>query len=209
MSERRQILRRVAAILFFALILATVLSFFIAPQIRDARIRAALGIPDARVTDTARSPYLYINESGEATLYPDGCGDMTELVLPEAINGITVKTFFVHGLEKPSRIKTLVLPRTFEAGSRNFTAEGWQSLETVIVPDGVKDISYMRFKDNPCLAAVYIPRSVTSVYSIMLKDQPELTVIHYAGTEEEWRALGWAAAHIADTRQIVYGSVAP
>ena len=84
MDKKRKLLRTVSATCVLLLMLGTLLSFFFAPRIADARTRKELGLPeDAFVTDTARSPWICLDENGSATLYGDKMGGRTTLKIPE------------------------------------------------------------------------------------------------------------------------------
>ena len=204
-----QALRRVSALLILLLMVGTLLCRFILPPIEDAREREKYGMPDARVTDTARTPYLCASEDGVATFFADVGGHLETLVVPEIVNGVAVKTLSLGRTSgKPQNVKTLILPRTCEPVSGyHLTIESWAALQTVVIPEGVTDTSTLRLKENKSLTAVYMPRSMEKVYKNLLEKQGEGTVLHYAGSEEEWLSLGTAAKHIAETRTVVYHSV--
>ena len=204
-----QALRRVSVLLVFLLMVGTLLSHFVLPSIEDERARKKYGLPDARVTDTARTPYLCVNEVGQAAFAPDVCGDLETLVVPEIINGIVVRNFSLSRIAgQPERIRTLVLPRTYDptVGGQHLMIDSWDSLKTIVVPEGVQDVSMVRLTDNASLKDVYLPRSIERVYKDLLDKQGEGTVLHYAGSEEEWLALGSSAKYIAEHETVVYHS---
>ena len=209
MDGKRRILQHIALACVLLLLVGTLLSYFIIPRISDAKTRRALALDDgAFVTDTARSPWIYINEEGGVTVYGDRTVGMKTLVFPRAVNGIKVeKLEFV--IVKSSRIETVVIPKGLQAKNfLNWRLRDLTSLKTLILEEGVDDLTGCSAGSLPTLTAVYLPRSLTKIPSNLLKDDATAT-LYYAGTEEEWRALGDAAGKLLKKHTVVFETPVP
>ena len=207
MTENKKRLQICAAGAILLLMVGTFLSFFIAPVIEDARVREALGDPNATVTDTARSPWIYTGEQSVFYLYLDKIPFADTIVVPEITNGYPNKSFSY--VEQPVlHVKTLVLPKTvtFWAVKKGFCTD-WIALERVVFSDGIKEIPAMPFRNVPALREIYFPASLTRAPNMTVPEEiaAQLTV-HYAGTEEQWYALGNYAKAIAETYTMCYES---
>ena len=207
MSENKRRLQILSAGAVLLLMLGTLLSFFIRPFVEDAKVREALGDPDVTVTDTARSPWIYTSEQSVFYLYPDKIPFCETVVVPTVTNGHLNKSFSY--LEYPVvRVKTLVLPHTvtFWALQKPFCND-WTALECLVFSDGIEELPPVNFGNVPALKAVYLPASITYFKGLTVPDTvaAQLTV-HYAGTEEEWLALGAAAEKVAASYTMQYES---
>ncbi len=206
MEARRYKLQKICALCALALIFATLLSFFLATPMKDAITRKRLGLPeDAYVTDTARSPWIYVNEEGVIYLNPESAPLMTEMVLPDAVNGIRLKKF-VGG--NKAGIKKLTMPKYLTVNEGMVYMQTWAHLETMIFPEGVEDISKLDAFEMPKLTAVYLPRSLRYIYEDVFR-RCENVVLYYAGTESEWLALGASARKLLARRTIVFDTPVP
>lgn len=206
MEAKRPKLQKVCALCVLAIILLTLLSFFIAPPIKDAITRKNLGLPDdAFVTDTARDPWIYVNEKGELYLNFDKTPTVTEVVLPDAVNGVRLKRF-VGGSH--ANIKKLTMPKYLTVNEEMTYMQTWDYLETIIFPEGVEDISKLDVFGMPVLTAVYLPRSLKSIYGDIFRRCEDAT-LYYAGTEEEWLAMGKSARELLAKRRIVFETPVP
>ena len=206
MEAKRPKLQKVCALCVLAIIFATLLSFFVVPPIKDAMTRKKLGLPaDAYVTDTARAPWIYVNEVGEIYLHPEMAPTVTEMVLPDAVNGVRLKRF-VGGSR--ANIKKLTMPKYLTVNEQMTYMQTWDHLETIIFPEGVEDISKLDVFGMPVLAAVYLPRSLKSIYGDIFR-RCENATLYYAGTEEEWLAMGKSAKELLAKRRIVFETPVP
>ena len=204
MDGKRRRLQHVALFCISLLLVGTFLSFFIAPHIKDARTRRTLGLPDdAFVTDTARSTWVYVNDEGGMTLYADRMIGMNTLRIPLAVNGVQSKQL-LSVLGDAKSLHTLIVPVGVVA--KNFVR--WPlreltELKTVVFEDGFLDLSDCTTGSLVSLEAIYLPRSVEKISSRFVKDEADVTV-YYAGTEEEWRALGTGAEKLAKNHTVVF-----
>ena len=204
MDAKRRRLQYIALSCMLLLLVGTFLSFFIAPRIADAQARKKYGLSDdAFVTDTARSPWVYIDEAGQITLYGDKMVGMTTLRIPNAVNGIaSVKLGFI--LSDCRSIQTVIIPRTVVAKDFvNWRLRDFSALETLVLEEGVTDLSGCSTGSLAALRAIYIPRSAQSIPSALIKEGAAVTV-YYAGTEEEWLALGKGAEAILARYTVVF-----
>ena len=204
MNAKRRHLQYIALFCMLLLLVCTFLSFFIAPRIADAHTRKKYGLPeDAFITDTARTPWVYIDEEGGITLHGDKMIGMTTLYIPSAVNGIKTQALAAIAGNN-AKIKTLVIPAGVEA--KNFAK--WHlcdftSLEAVVFEEGITDISGCSLSSSVALERVYLPRSIKTLSTGFLKSEAPVTIC-YAGTEEEWLALGGDAKKLCDRYTIVF-----
>ena len=203
MDGKRRRLRVVALFAMLLLLVGTFLSFFIAPRFVDARTRETLGLPeDAFVTDTARSPWVYINETGAITLYGDKMLSMTTLRVPRAVNGIEVLTLSTVTSGNPY-IETVIIPSGVAPKAfAKWHLRSFTSLKTVVFEEGTEDLTGCSLVSSEALERVYLPKSIKTVIGFLKKDAP--VTVYYAGTEEEWMALGDAAKKLADRYTVVF-----
>lgn len=207
MTEKKRRLQVFAAVALLLLMAGTFLSFFIAPVLEDARVRDALGDPNATVTDTARSPWIYTSQQSVFRLYPDKIPFADTVVVPDVTNGYPNKSFSYPGF-MVLRIQTLVLPKTvtFFAVPKGL-CHNWIALERVVLSDGIEEVPAMNFGNAPALREVYFPASITRAPWVSVWDDvAEQLTIHYAGTEEAWLALGENAKTLAETYTMCYES---
>ena len=202
MDGKRRRLQHVALFCISLLLVGTFLSFFIAPHIKDARTRRTLGLPDdAFVTDTARSTWVYINEKGEATLFGDRMIGVKTLYIPSAVNGIALeKILYVYN--KPQGVEVVVFPSTLDISSSIYYFRKWEDLKILVFEEDMQVLEGGAVLDFPALEAIYLPRSIKKIHSSFLKQ--ENITIYYAGTEEEWRALGTGAEKLAKNHTVVF-----
>lgn len=210
MTENKRRLQVFAAVALLLLMAGTFLSFFIAPVIEDARVRDALGDPNATVTDTARSPWIYTGEDENIMLYPDKVPFRETLVIPTITNGNYNRRFAIVPCI-PMRIKTLVMPQYLNLAldTKNGLCHGWLTLERMVFPEGTTNIlHHIRIGNTPALKEIYFPASITRAPWVSVRDDvAEQLTIHYAGTEEAWLALGENAKTLAETYTMRYESV--
>ena len=207
MTEKKRRMQTVSACVILLLMLGTLLSYFILPAVEDARIRETCKDPDVTVTDTARSPWIYTNSQCVFRVYPDKHLLSDTLVVPEVTNGYPNKSF-TYPDYPIVRIKTLVLPRTVTFWAvQGGLCHDWLALETLVLSDGIEEVPAMTFGNVPALREIYLPASVTYLKGITVPDEvaPGFTV-HYAGTEEEWLALGAAAQRLSEIYTVRYES---
>lgn len=201
MGKKRRVLLYVSAGCMLLLMLGTILSYFIAPYIVDAKTRRELGLPeDAIVTDTARSPWIYVNERGEATVYGEKLVGVQTLYVPSAVNGIAVKRLVKHSTSKS--VETVILPPTLVPPNTVNCFRNWEGLKTIVFAEGTQSIADTVVHTMPSLQAVYLPKSLT-VVSSRLAGQEGVT-LYYAGTEEEWLSLGNSAKSLSDKGIVVF-----
>lgn len=211
MDEKRTRVRKVTALAVLALLLCTLLSYFIITPVKDARTRAMLGDPDAYVTDTARSPWIYADENGLVTLYPEHMMGMTELILPDAVNGVKVTGLdYSVGVLTVKDVKTVVFPKNLTvSGEHMVYFRWWESVETLVFPEGVTDLSKLDILEMPALKAIYFPSTLTALYDYTIRACGENVTVYYAGTEEEWLALGKCAKNISKKCPVVFNTPVP
>ena len=216
MDAKRLWLKRVAVFAVAVLFVGTFLSFFIKPHVSDARTRRMLGLDgDAYVTDTARSPWVYVNEEGGVTLHTEYMVGMDTVVIPDAVNGVLVTGKADGEAFLPaSRVRTVVFPKSFSVSSPDgktgiFWFGKWDSLETIVFKEGAGDLTGVAIYEMPSLKSVYLPKSATGLYAWSFNDCPADLTVYYAGTEEEWQALGSFAKNVSKKYTVVFHTASP
>lgn len=212
MDAKRRLLKHIAVIIVVTLMLGTLVSFFVRPALSDAKTRKALGLPeDAYVTDTERDPWVYANEEGEISLFADHMIGMDTVIIPDAVNGVLVTGIdFSARLLPASKVRTLVFPKSFSVSDEHrFWLGKWESLEVIAFEEGATDLAGVAIYDMPALKEVYLPKSVTGLYTWGLQNCAEDVIVYYAGTEEEWWALGKFAKATSEKYLIVFDTPVP
>lgn len=206
MDAKRLRLKHIAVLVMLLVLVGTLLSFFIAPVVSDKRTRERLGLPeDAFVTDTGRDPWVYVDEEGNAFFYAEKMVGMDTLYIPSAVNGIYVKNAFL-AYSHPKNIKAVVLPSTLDH-AKSLAALRWKNIETFVFLEGTEDLSGCYIINTPSLTEVYLPRSIQRIEKSLL--QVDGVTLYYAGTEEEWLALGDGAKRLMAEHTVVFETPLP
>lgn len=211
MAKAKTWICRAGVLFMLLLMLGTLISFVVEPIVSDARTRRALGDPDAYVTDTRRSPWISIDPEGRICLYPEKMVGKKTLVIPDAVNGVRVTGLDVSFLHnRPSKIKTIVFPASLLVNGEKMTYfRGWDSLETIVFEEGATDFSKLDILEMPSLREIYIPQSFTALYPYAVRECGESVTVYYAGTEEEWQALGTVASTLSKKCNVVFNTPVP
>lgn len=208
MEEKRLRVQRISAICAILLFFATLLSFFIIPHISDARTRRALGDEKAYVTGSARSPWISVDTAGRITLYPENLIGVTELVIPDAVDGVRVTGS--NAMRGWRGVETIVFPSSFDrAGTEVHALREWEDLKTLVLSEGISDFSMLDPVYCPALCTMYLPTTIKEMYPYIAVDFPEGAEIYYAGSEEDWASLGSWAERLAKRCVIVYNTPVP
>ncbi len=203
MTRGRAILRTVAGVVMSTLFFLTVVAFFVVPIFADKEARAVLGDAEAYVTDTARAPWIYVDENGVATLNSDRCFGMEEIVIPDSVNGVVVTSFDMHYYYAPAWVKKVIFPstlRTIEA----FPFYHWDGIEEIVFSEGVEDLSVLVIGQKAHLKKLVLPRSVKAINAGLFSHKEHPVEICYAGTEEEWLALGAPAEKLSALYTVIF-----
>ena len=75
------------------------------------------------------------------------------------------------------------------ANISNSAFDGCSSLTSVTIPDSVTSIGYSAFRYCSSLASVTIPDSVTSIGNSAFRDCSSLVDVYYTGTQQQWDAI--------------------
>ena len=214
MTDKKRRLQKACALILLFMLLGTVFSFFVSPYIADARVREQLGDPDAYVTDTVRDPWIYVTEAGEMRLFPEYLIGKETLIIPDAVNGVaSTQIDFSRPLPVASDVRTIVFPKSFSMNgddeNKIFWFRSWESLEVIAFAEGAKDLSGVAIYDMPALRAVYLPKSMTGMYPWTLSECGPDVIVYYAGTEEEFWALGRFATAVSEKYPVVFETPVP
>lgn len=207
MSKTREWIRAAACVAMILLMIGTVVSFFVYPYFSDQSMRDKLGV-GAIVTDSARDPWITVDEQGVAYINSANCRYVDELVIPESVNEIPVVTF--ASFEKPTSpppvwIERITFPTTLrEIGE--FPFHQWDALREITFKEGIEDLSRLYIGPHERLEKLVLPASVKSLRPGVLEGAPETLVIHFGGTEEQWRAIGDTACALSERFTVVYES---
>jgi hypothetical protein len=200
MDKKRLWIQRIGALCMMLTLLVTVVSFFVVgPTAPSVDTDKNPDTPKPDVTDTVRSPWISVDKEGLVTLYPENMLGMTDLVIPDAVDGIRVTGFAKAPVEAhPRKIKSIIFPAGFSA-TQTFYFREWESLETVVFSEGIEDLTGLWIIGMPSLREIYIPKTLTGAfYEYSLKNCGEHVTIYYAGTEEEWASLGALAERLTE-----------
>ena len=203
MGKTRRRFRVFCAVLMALVIIGAVAGFFWEPYFSDRATRAMLKDEDAYVTDTARSPWLYVDENGVLTLYSDACIGKTEIIIPDAVNGIRVDSFDMNFSPPPHWVKKI----TFSKSMRHvgdFVFHQWSEIEEIVFKEGIEDLSNFYIGAKQKLKKLVLPRSVTALKVGFLNGANPDLVVHFGGSEEEWFAMGQAAELVSLAHTVVF-----
>jgi len=204
MTRGKRILRTVAGAVMSSLFFLSIVAFFVIPAIRDREAREMLGDPNAIVTDTARSSWIYVDENGTAQILSDRCIGMEELVIPSAVNGIAVTGYNSHFTAKPAWVKRITFPPTLRQ-IESFPFHEWDAIEQIVFEEGIEDLSDLTVGQKAGLTRLVLPHSLKKINKGLFSYKEHPVEICYAGTKEEWLAMGAAAAYLAERHTMVYG----
>ena len=207
--KARVLFRTVFIVIFFLLLVGTTVYMLTAPEKEDARIREELGDPLAFVTDTARSPWIHVGEDGVPHVYHEDCIGFTVLRLPEVVNGVSVSHIGnAFQLAMPD-VERLIFPSTVTHPRIDVSFIKWTSLKEIVFREGVQDMTSTLLYATDALEAIYFPKSLSALGWSVLREGEGNPTIYYAGTEEEWLALGSNAKRIAGKYTVVYETPVP
>ena len=205
----RALLRTLFIPVFFLLLVGTVVYMLVSPEKEDARIREELGDPLAFVTDTARTPWASAEEDGTLHIYHEDCYGQAVLRLPESVNGITVTDVGNAFSTKLAAVERVILPATVTSPDFDNTLSGWTALRELLFREGCVDFQNLAVKASESLEAVYIPKSLERIGWTFLREGEGNPTLYYAGTEEEWLALGANATRLSNRYTVVFEAVPP
>ena len=203
MTKGKRILRAVFGVIMSALFFLSIVAFFVMPTIRDREAREMLGDPDAFVTDTARDSWIFVDEGGVAAVYADRCFGKEELTIPSAVNGVAVTGFDFRYKAKPVWVKKITFPPTLRS-IETYLFASWDGIEEIVFEDGIEDLSNLSIGQRERLDRLVLPRSVKKINKGIFSYKDHCVKVCYAGTEEEWLAIGDSAAYIAERYTMVY-----
>ncbi len=209
MKKKNSFLRASATIVALLLLLVTLVSYFVAPVLADARIRKELGDPDAFVTDTARTPWLYVDEAGVLMLTPENCVNLKVLRIPESINGIAVKNMNSLWRKPIASVKRLILPSNIKTPVLQVSLSDWVGLEEIVFREGCRNIANTTIEANEGLTAIYLPKTLAIIGPTFLAKGEGDPVLYYAGTEKEWRSLGPQGKRLSERYTVVFERSVP
>ena len=166
-------------------------------------------LDEKKVSDTAEAQGIsnshaaaLIEEQPYPEIHPSA---FTEIVLPKTVKKIGDRAF-----DYCYRVTSLEIPEgVTEIGG--FAFVGCSGITSLIIPEGVTKIGVSIFNDCESLEALYIPGSVKELnceneegHHIVPGNSP--VTIYYAGTEEEWVAIG-GDKWVERNQRIVFNSV--
>lgn len=203
MTRGKCILRTASGVIMSSLFFLSIVAFFVMPVIRDHEAREMLGDPNAIVTDTARDPWICVDEGGVAAVYADRCLGFEELVIPSSVNGVAVVGFDFRYTAKPVWVKKVTFPPTLRS-IETYLFASWDGIEEIVFEEGIEDLSNFSIGQRERLERLVLPRSVKKINQGIFSYKDHSVKVCYAGTEEEWLAIGDSAAYIAKRYTMVY-----
>ena len=205
----RTLLRTAFSAVFLLLLVGTVVYMLTAPEREDERLREELGDPLAFVTDTARTPWVYANEDGTLRVYHEDCYHLTVLRLPEMVNGLPVSHLGNACSVALPNVERLIFPSGVTQPKFDGGLKKWTALAEVVFREGCVDLTGVALYAREGLEAVYLPRSLTTIGWHFMREGDGTPTLYYAGTEEEWVALGGHAKRLAERYTVVFEAEAP
>ena len=205
----RTLLRTAFSAVFLLLLVGTVVYMLTAPEREDERLREELGDPLAFVTDTARTPWVYANEDGTLRVYHEDCYHLTVLRLPEMVNGKPVSHVGNAFSTSLSNVERVIFPSGVTHPKVDNSLKKWTALKEVVFREGCVDLSDVTIYVGEGLEAVYLPKSLTVIGWHFMREGEGAPTIYYAGTEEEWAALGYHATRLAERYTVVFEAEVP
>lgn len=214
MTEKKQRLQTLSALLILVLLLGSLFSFFIKPIVEDAQMRKMLGDEDAYVTDSLRDPWIYVTEDGMLRLYPEYMVGMETVILPDAVNGVALTGMDLgHPISPLAKVRTLVFPKRFSMHAEDeyqvLWMGKWENLEVLAFAEGATDLTGIAVYEMPALKAVYLPKSMTGMHPWTFLDCGKDLTVYYAGTEEEFLTLGTFAQAVKRKCPVVFNTPVP
>lgn len=141
-----------------------------------------LGSAAFRFSENLKSVYIpeSVTELGWHTF--EDCTNLVDINIPKNITILPEEIFGGCGF-----VNLAIPEHIVEIGYREYSM-CW-SLETVNIPDGVETIGDYAFSSCYGLMDITIPVSVISIGSMAFEDCKENSIIHYAGTTDQWISI--------------------
>ena len=201
--------RTVFLAVFFLLLVGTVVYMLTYPQKEDEKLREELGDPYAFVTDTSRTPWAYVGDDGVLRVYHEDCYHLTVLRLPEMVNGVAVSHVGNAFQLSLPRVERLILPAGVTQPKIDGTLKKWTALKEIVFREGCLDLTNVAMHVGEGLEAVYLPKSLSTIGWHFMREGDGNPTVYYAGTEEEWLALGFHAKRLSERYTVVFETEAP
>ena len=133
------------------------------------------------------STYHYTTFSGAVHyfIFSKNLESGEEITFPDSL--VSIGTY---GLAGCVSLQELTFPEKTELG--DYIAEGCTSLQSLIIKDGIVEISYRAFRDCTSLTEIYIPISITDLHNFGYDGCFEgcsIKDIYYAGSRVQWEAI--------------------
>lgn len=132
----------------------------------------------------ARTSDYYLTTDGTEATVLFYTGSMTDLVIPEVIDGYTITGIGNYAFTDVNGLTKVTLPSTLKViGKHAFSYTGLQEIE---IPDGVFNIGPNAFRECYSLTKATIPASVTNITSSAFRDCGDgFTIYGYTGSAAE------------------------
>ena len=153
---------------------------------------------------------VFTVENGVITGLTDYGKTLTEIVIPETINGVTITTIGDNAFSYMKNVTSIKMPSTIT--KINWYAFcGCSSLTNIEIPNGVTAIGDFAFSSCDSLDSIIVPPSVTSIGRCAFYDLKEITLpntvtqfreigftdklekVNFMGTADEWAQSKWGA----------------
>lgn len=203
MGKGRRGIRIAASAVVLLLMMGTLISFFLSPSLPKEYKE---GLPEGySASDSARDPWLSVEKDGTARVHPERCVHLTELVIPEVVNGIKVTAFYCSTEVSAPWIEKITFASTIRAVGE-FPLHKWSGLKEIVFKEGTEDLSKTYLLTKPSLEKLVLPASLKALNPEFLKKGADNLVIYFGGTEEEWLALGKGALSLSAAYTVVFES---
>lgn len=111
-------------------------------------------------------------------------GDSENIIIPNNIEGISVKVIADNAFYEKSSIQSVKLPNSVEKiGSCAF--QGCTSLQNVVLSDSLEEIGRQAFYKCESLRSVYLPNSVKRIGTMAFLETPNLSEVKFPDSSIE------------------------
>ena len=150
-----------------------------------------------------------MGDDGVLRVYPEDCYHLTVLRLPEMVNGKPVSHVGNAFSVSLPNVERVIVPSGVAQPKIDRTLKKWTALKEIVFREGCLDLSGVAIYVGEGLEAVYLPKSITTIGWGFMRNGEGAPTIYYAGTEEEWTALGYHATRLAEAYAVVFETEAP
>lgn len=151
---------------------------------------------------------IFTAENGVITGLTEYGKTLTEIVIPESIDGVTITTIGDFAFNQMTSVTSISIPNTVTKINR-YAFCGCSSLTSIEIPSGVTSIGDFAFTRCDSLNSIVLPKSVVSIGNSAFSSIREITLsntdtlcgiqpftdklnkVNFIGTIDEWAQSSW------------------